>query len=164
MRLRHHRSRLLNLEMSKDRPRCLSVELGQNREMWVIDPALQPATSAWDHSAFSNLRLTAPMKGSNGASRNACRYRYAPSSIGGEDRPRGYSGLSYENSEASRKTKHREATRNRRQCWPMQCGCLGMFENADETDEASKQKVKRMAGPQSNKRSAVSARAGGAAA
>src|ERR1019366_4184655 len=104
------RSRLLNLEMSKDRSRCLTVRLRQNREMGVSNPAIVPATSAWDHSAFSNLSLPAPMKGSNEVSRNACRYRYAPSSKGGEDRPHGCSGQAFENLGASHQcTRHREA-------------------------------------------------------
>ena len=81
----------LNVEMSKDRLRCLSVRLRQNREMCVTNPALGAAKSVRDHFAFSNLCQAAPMKGSNEVSRNAGRYRYAPSSDGGEDRPPGYS-------------------------------------------------------------------------
>ena len=97
----HLRSRLLNLEMSKDRSRCPSVRLRQNREMCVTNAALGPAKAIRDHSAFSNLCQAAPMKGSNEVFRNAYRYRYAPSSNGGEDRPPGCIGQSCENSKAS---------------------------------------------------------------
>jgi hypothetical protein len=93
--------RLLNLEMSKDRSRCPSARLRQNREMCVTNAALGPAKSIRDHSAFSNLCQAAPMKGSNEVFRNACRYRYAPSSNGDEDRPPGCIGQSCENSKAS---------------------------------------------------------------
>ena len=62
---------------------------------------------------------------------------YAPSSIGGEDRPRGYNGLSDENSEVAnaRNTEKQQNCDRVAQC---QSG-LRTIENADETNEAPKE-------------------------